>query len=52
MEDQWRSFDNNVLKVGLTMSSQSFFDHFTHGFSGGLMSVSFGAQSQDIKKRW
>ena len=34
MEDQWKSFDIDILRVGLIVSNQSSFYRFTNGFAG------------------
>ena len=41
IKDQWRSFDIDIPKVGLTTSSLLSFYHFINGFAGSIMNISF-----------
>ena len=41
IEDQWRNFDVDVLKVSSALSNQLFSYHFTHSSTDGMTSVRF-----------
>ena len=51
IKDQWRSFNDDILRVDLTSFSQPCFYRFIYDSSGGKTNISFCAQTSDKKRR-